>query len=131
MIDSRLKGIRQLVLVLYLLLAVFLPADLEAQQASKNYRIGYLAPGTIHESFRDGLRELGYIEKKNLLFEYRQAKATEQYPGLAVELVGRRVDLILTVDADCRSRGQEPPSRDVREAGVRGGWRSDELWCEH
>ena len=78
-----------------LLLSPSIPA--QAQQASKIYRIGYLAPGTVHESFRQGLRELGYIEEKNLVIEYRQAKATEQYPGLAVELVDRRVDLILAV----------------------------------
>jgi len=95
--NIKVKGIRQLVLVLFLLPAVFLSAGSEAQQPTKISRIGYLAPGSIHESFRQGLRELGYTEEKNLIIEYRQAKTTEQYPGLAVELVGRRVDLILAV----------------------------------
>ncbi len=68
-----------------------------AQQAGKVYRIGYLTASNINSSFRQGLRELGYIEGKNLTFVYRQAKTTAQYFGLAKELVRLKVDLILTV----------------------------------
>ena len=69
----------------------------EAQQTGKIYRIGYLTPTNIFSAFRQGLRELGYVEGKNLTFEYRQAKRSDQYLGLAHELVRLKVDLILAV----------------------------------
>ena len=77
------------------LLATPLPA--EAQQAGKVYRIGYLTPTNIFSAFRQGLRELGYVEGKNLTLEYRQAKRSDQYLDLAHELVRLKVDLILAV----------------------------------
>ncbi len=67
----------------------------DAQQAGKVYRIGYLAPGAgVLRGVRQSLRELGYVEGKNLAFEYRQAKRNEQYPRFAKELVRLKVDLI-------------------------------------
>jgi putative ABC transport system substrate-binding protein len=68
--------------------------DAGAQQ-SKLYRIGYLAPGPVNESFRQALRELGYIERKNLLIEYRQGP--ERLPELAAELARLNLDCILAV----------------------------------
>lgn len=68
-----------------------------AQAAEKVYRIGYLSASAINNTFREALQSLGYIEGKNLVFEYRQAKTTEQYQGLAEDLVRLKVDLILTV----------------------------------
>ena len=83
------------------LLAVPLAAD--AQQAGKVYRIGMLertSPGTNAanlEAFRRGLRELGYVEGKNLVIEYRSADGRdERYAALATELIRLNVDLILT-----------------------------------
>ena len=70
-------------------------ASAEAQQSSKIYRIGYLAPGPVDESFRRGLRKLGYTEGKNVTIEYRQGP--ERLPELAAELAGLRVDCILAV----------------------------------
>ena len=53
------------------------PLATEAQQAGKVYRIGYLgsrsALPTIEIAFRQGLRELGYIEGQNVVIEYRYA----------------------------------------------------------
>jgi putative ABC transport system substrate-binding protein len=69
----------------------------KAQQQERIYRIGYLAVSTVHEDFRQGLRELGYIEGKNLIIEHRQAKTPEQYSELALELVNLKVDCILAV----------------------------------
>jgi putative ABC transport system substrate-binding protein len=52
-------------------------SSVEAQQAGKVPRIGYLAPNlsnavlATHEAFRQGLRELGYVEGKNIIIEYR------------------------------------------------------------
>jgi putative ABC transport system substrate-binding protein len=65
-------------------------------------RLGYLtsnlsASPHLHEAFRQGLRELGYVEGRNLTIEYRDAKGTlERLPALADELVARSVDLIVT-----------------------------------
>jgi len=85
------------------LLAAPLPA--EAQQGTKVYRIGYLSTrhGSRLESrpypkaFRQGLRELGYIEGQNIVIEWRFAKGErKRLPGLAAELVTLKVDSILT-----------------------------------
>ena len=66
----------------------------EAQQPKKIPRIGFLgavSPSTISdriEAFRQGLRELGYVEGKNIVVEYRWAEGKiERLPDLAAELV--------------------------------------------
>ena len=65
----------------------------EAQQPTKVPRIGLLRSGSAashassHEAFRQGLRELGYEEAKNILIEYRYAEGkSERWPALANEL---------------------------------------------
>ncbi len=75
----------------------------EAQQATKMPRIGYLnavAPSTVSdriEALRQGLRELGYVEGKNILLEYRYAEGKlERLPALANELIRLKVDVIVT-----------------------------------
>jgi putative tryptophan/tyrosine transport system substrate-binding protein len=82
-----------------ILLAVGLPA--QAQQPTKVARIGYLSPGDPvsrtyrTEAFRQGLKELGYIEGKNIIIEYRFADARmDRLPELARELIGLNVDII-------------------------------------
>ena len=82
-----------------ILLAVGLPA--QAQQPTKVARIGYLSPGDPvsrtyrTEAFRQGLKELGYIEGKNIAIEYRFAEArSERLPELAQDLVRLKVDII-------------------------------------
>jgi putative ABC transport system substrate-binding protein len=71
-----------------------------AQAPGKIFRIGFLttvAPmGTPNQvGFRDGLRELGYVEGKNIAIEYRWVEGDiKRLPGLAAELVGLKVDLI-------------------------------------
>ncbi len=78
------------------ILAPIIPAT--AQQTEKVWRIGFLTPGSsIWPNFRQGLRDLGYVEGKNLTFELRRRKRTGDYPALAKELVGLKVDLILAV----------------------------------
>jgi ABC-type uncharacterized transport system substrate-binding protein len=87
-----------------LLLAFFLrTGSLEAQQPTKVPRIGFLGatyPSTNAariEAFRQGLRELGYVEGKNIVIEYRWAEGkTERLPDLAAELVRLKVDIIVT-----------------------------------
>jgi putative ABC transport system substrate-binding protein len=75
----------------------------EAQPAKKVFRIGLLSsnrpspmPSTI-EVFRQGLRELGYAEGQNILFEYRFAEGkAERYAIFAAEIVSLGVDVIVT-----------------------------------
>ena len=74
------------------------------QQQSKVARIGYLAGSSITDNahyvqaFREGLHELGYVEGKNLVIEYRWAEGNfERLPDLAAELVRLRVDVIVAV----------------------------------
>jgi putative ABC transport system substrate-binding protein len=71
-------------------------------QATKIPRIGYLGNGNpttggrTHEAFRQGLRELGWIEGQNVTIEYRWAEGNpDRLPGLAAELVQARVDVIV------------------------------------
>jgi len=75
----------------------------EAQQANKIPRIGFLGASspsfytTRIETFRQGLRELGYVEGKNIAIEYRFAEGkVDRLPELAAELVRLKVDIIVT-----------------------------------
>ncbi len=78
------------------------PLAAEAQQAGKVPRIGFLfygSPGPSPEldAFRQGLRELGYIEGQNITIEYRFASGqVERLPELAAELVRLKLDVIVT-----------------------------------
>jgi putative tryptophan/tyrosine transport system substrate-binding protein len=82
-----------------LFVALTFPA--EAQQAKKVYRIGFLAATYDDfrvEAFRQGLREFGYVEGQNITIEYRWGGGKfEPLPDLAVELVQRKVDVIVAV----------------------------------
>src|SRR6188768_1924642 len=84
-----------------MLYALCLPV--EAQQAEKVPRIGYLsgsppsAVAQLNEAFRQGLRELGYMEGKNIIIEWRSGEGKrDRLPALAAELVRLKVDLIVT-----------------------------------
>jgi putative ABC transport system substrate-binding protein len=87
------------ILIAVLLLALGVIAD--AQQPTKVPRIGYLGgPNPLlerREAFRQGLRELGYIEGKNIIIEWRSGEGkSERVPALAAELVRLKVDVIVT-----------------------------------
>jgi putative ABC transport system substrate-binding protein len=77
------------------------PLAAEAQQAAKVPRIGLLVTNLAAnphwlEAFRQGLRDLGYVEGRNLVIEYRDAEGKlERIPALAAELVALKVDVIL------------------------------------
>ena len=85
-----------------ILFALGLPA--EAQQAGRVSRIGFLNTGSSgfrasagYDSFRQGLRELGYIEGKNIFIEIRDAEVKQdQLSYFATELVKLKVDVIVT-----------------------------------
>jgi len=87
-----------IVAALCLLLAV--PLAVHGQPAEKVYRIGYLGYQPVDvrlDSFRRSLRDLGYLEGRNILFEIRSAEGRgDQLPDLAADLVRRKVDLIVT-----------------------------------
>ena len=75
----------------------------EAQQPARIPRIGILVPSSASfisarvEAFRQRLRELGYVEGKNIVIEYRYAEGKpERLPDLAAELVRLKVDVIVT-----------------------------------
>ncbi len=75
----------------------------EAQRANKVYRIGFLAAGSMkaHKprlaAFRQGLRKLGYSDGENFVIEERYAAGRrKRLPGLAAELVGLGVDVMVT-----------------------------------
>jgi putative tryptophan/tyrosine transport system substrate-binding protein len=79
------------------------PLAAEAQQAAKTARIGLLfsttpaAAARAFEAFRQRLRELGYVEGKTVAFQARYAEGRfERLPELARELVGLKVDVIVT-----------------------------------
>ena len=85
--------------------AVFLTCSFpsQAQQPTRIPRIGILVPPTAafnsprEEAFRQRLRELGYVEGKNIVIEYRYAEGKlERLPDLAAELVRLKVDVIVT-----------------------------------
>ena len=74
----------------------------EAQEPKKVPRIGFLTgspsvfPGRI-EAFRQGLRELGYVEGKNIVIDWRYTEGKpDRYPALAAELVRLKVDIIVS-----------------------------------
>jgi len=81
-----------------------LPHRAQPQQPAKLPKIGILRPGSPPdntaaaeplESFRQGLRDLGYIEGQNISFEYRWARDKyERLPDLAAELTRLKVDVI-------------------------------------
>jgi putative ABC transport system substrate-binding protein len=80
--------------------AVAWPMVVRAQQSAKVWRIGYLGFGPASswtsevEALRSGLRDLGYIDGKNITIEFRWAKRADQTFDLATELVRMNVDVI-------------------------------------
>ena len=96
-----MKNIFRLTTIIAILLGC--GAIAAAQQAKKVARIGYLSAGTpsaqapYTEAFRQGLRDLGYIEGQNIAIEYRYAQEKlERQPALAAELVSLKVDVIVS-----------------------------------
>src|SRR5438067_3239237 len=85
--------------------AIAWPLVAHAQQASKVWRIGYLGFGTAAgfadraEALRAGLRDLGYIEGKNIVIEFRWAETVEQLQEAAAELVRMNVDVIFATSS--------------------------------
>ena len=103
----------------WLLAGIFLVTTTvtDAQQSTRVRRIGFLGAAfptsnpARHEAFRQGLRDLGWVEGKNLEIENRFADGIrERLPALAAELVDRKVELIVT--------GGPAPTRALKEANI-------------
>jgi ABC-type uncharacterized transport system substrate-binding protein len=101
--------------ILAAMLAFLLGVAAQAQLPTKVPRIGRLAGGflytqtTRNDSLLQGLRELGYIEGKNIVIEWRAAEEKlDRLPVLAAELVRLKVDIIVT--------GGSAPTRAAKEA---------------
>jgi ABC-type uncharacterized transport system substrate-binding protein len=93
------------------------PLVAEAQQAAKVARIGILLFGPLDspetrqllETYRQGLRERGYVEGQNIVIEYRSAAGKiDRLPGLATELARLKVDIIIA--------GNTPMARAAQQA---------------
>jgi putative ABC transport system substrate-binding protein len=95
--------------------ALIAPLGSFAQQQSKVWRVGFLAlrrPVALDSdafgAFPQGMRELGYVEGKNLVIEWRFADSKmERLPGLAVELAQMKVDIIVTAGTPPASAAQK------------------------
>jgi ABC-type uncharacterized transport system substrate-binding protein len=101
--NSALIPQRSLLVVALCALLFALCGPLSAQQAKKIARIGFLGATSASansarlEAFRQGLRELGYVEGKNIVIEYRYADGKPlRLPALAAELVGLNVNVIVS-----------------------------------
>ena len=95
------RNLKSVILLCAMLLA--LCASAQAQQTTKIPRIGYLGAASASanvarvQAFRQGLREAGYIEGKNIVIEYRFAEEKfDRLPALAADLVGLKVDVIVS-----------------------------------
>src|SRR5262245_54693957 len=118
----------RLVLKVILTLALFAATlAVEAQPSgAKAARIGYLSSysastGQAHEAFRQGLRDLGYVEGRNLTVEYRWADGNyERLPGLAKELVALDVDLIVSVGGPSAARAAKAATTSIPIVFVSG-----------
>jgi putative ABC transport system substrate-binding protein len=109
--ESRGKQVVMATKAIVILLVGFTLASVpltEAQQPGKFHRIGYLSSGSAsstsqnNEAFRQGLRELGYIEGENIFIEYRYGDHQRRKKGLvelAADLVRLQVDVIVAVDS--------------------------------
>ena len=99
-------------------LLMALCSSTEAQQLKRIPRIGYLAnspsvyPARI-EAFRRGLRDLGYVEGKNVAIEWRFNQGNpDRIPALAAELVRLKVDIIVTTGA-LRTRAAKEATKTI------------------
>ena len=99
-------------LILVPVALALLSAPLPAATPGKVPRVGILRPGSppdaYDEAFRQGLRELGYIEGQNIAFEYRWAEGrAEQLPDLAAELVRLNVDVLVATSSPGSSAAKQ------------------------
>ncbi len=112
---DQVKARRKLIVGLLTATVLVVAASADAQQP----RIGYLGLNSFSlnrartDAFLQGLRELGYVERKNIVIEWRSADGhSDRLPALAVELVQRRVDVILA-DASQPTRAAKKATAEI------------------
>jgi putative tryptophan/tyrosine transport system substrate-binding protein len=100
---SKIENLKWVGLFAIVVLLTVCGARAEAQQPTKIPRIGFLTANDFSalaariEALRQGLRELGYVEAKNIVIEYRYAEGKpDRLPALAAELVRLKVDIIVS-----------------------------------
>lgn len=107
---------RETVCALVALGAAAAPLACLAQQQGKVWRVGFLSPQTrsdplisqYNDAFLKGMRDLGYVEGRNLVVEWRFADGkSERLPGMAAELVQLKVDIIVAVSSPAISAAQK------------------------
>jgi ABC-type uncharacterized transport system substrate-binding protein len=103
----------------FLLCALLLAASVgvQAQQPKRVPRVGYLAAVSASadaprlEAFRQGLRDLGYIEGQNIFIDYRhESRGFEPLPGLAAELVRLKIDVLVAVTTNAAMAAKKTTS---------------------
>ena len=89
--------------ILFVVVGLAVAVIAEAQQPKKVPRIGFLAsasPSIVSDridAFRQGLRELGYVEEKNIVIESRYAEGKlDRVPALVAELVSLKVEILVS-----------------------------------
>ena len=96
--------------------ALAMPFSSFAQQQMKIWRVGFLASRHLdfvdsdynYGPFRQGMRELGYVEGKNVIIEWRSAEGNnERLAGLASELVNLKMDVIVTAGSPATRAAQK------------------------
>jgi ABC-type uncharacterized transport system substrate-binding protein len=111
----RLAVIRPATAVVLLVVSALL-GTAAAQSPKKVPRVGYLNPGSPSdplsqrrlEAFRQGLRELGYVEGQNIAIEFRWAEGQyDRYPALAADLVRSKVDVIVAMSGAATQAAQQ------------------------
>jgi putative ABC transport system substrate-binding protein len=113
--------------------AVAWPLTANAQPSAKIPRIGLMVTGSLEapearvqlDAFRQGLRQLGYTEGRNIAIEYRGADARiERFPNLAAELVRLEVDLIFAANTPAALAARQATTTIPRAIPSRtGSWR--------
>lgn len=94
------RGLHLVLSMTLVLGGLFGPVSAEGQQAGTVARIGYLSPGRVvtyaQVAFLEGMRDLGYVEGRHFVMEYRDAEERpERFAALTAELVALKVDVIL------------------------------------
>ncbi len=118
-------GSRQVLAVSVLIALLLGLGSAEAQQPSRIPLVGYLTPSTSptsnFEAFREGLRDVGYIEGKNLVIERRANEGKlDRNPALAAELVRLKVDMIVAAGSG-EIRAAKEATSEIPIVMVRGG----------
>src|SRR4029453_19634839 len=98
------------------LAAILAPRAAAAQQRGKTWRVGFLSggaqppDGAPPASLRKAVADLGYVEGQNVVYVGRWAEAKQdRLPALATELVGMKVDAIVTAGGPAPGRAQRGP----------------------